>query len=459
MRRSLWYGALAGALASLAAMGLLYLAAALFGWPFLPFALFEGLAGALPGGLVSAGIDAVAGLVTALGVGPTDAAAKLVEQALALGLFVLLCAALGALAGALGGRRAADTNAARRRLLRLGWASALLGASAWALGWALRRPAAAVGSGRPLAAPPPTPIPPAARTGTRPAPGTRPELTANESFYRIDINLRPPAVDGQSWRLVADGLLDRPRSLSLADLRAYPAVTQPITISCISNQIGGDLIGASQWTGLRLRDLARDLGLRPEASALAVEAADGFYETVTMEDLLDPRTLLVYAMNGDTLPVAHGYPLRVYIPNRYGMKQPKWITHIEAVAEPRPGYWVERGWSRQARPHIVTIIDAVGAGDSAAGPVPVGGIAWAGDRGISSVEVQVDDGPWQAATLLDPPLGPLTWVLWRYDWPRRPGRHTFRARATDGAGNLQVGAPGPPHPDGATGYHEVSKSI
>jgi hypothetical protein len=293
------------------------------------------------------------------------------------------------------------------------------------------------------------------RDRVEPAPGTRPELTSNRDFYRIDINTRPVAIDGPSWVLEVAGLFDKPRPLTLADLMAYPAVTQAITLSCISNPVGGDLISTGNWTGARLRDVLKDLGLRPEAKELAIQAADGFYESVTMEDLMDPRTLLVYGMNGETLPVEHGFPLRIYRPNRYGMKQPKWITRIEAIDHAGAGYWVERGWSATARPQIVSVIDTVAVKQAVDGKVPVGGIAWAGDRGIQKVEVQVDEGEWVAAVLRTPPLSSLTWVQWRYDWPRVPGSHTFRVRATDGTGALQKQEVTDVRPDGATGYHMV----
>ncbi|MEZ4616084.1 MAG: molybdopterin-dependent oxidoreductase [Caldilineaceae bacterium] len=182
------------------------------------------------------------------------------------------------------------------------------------------------------------------------APGTRREITANEDFYRIDINTRPPVIERASWQLEVAGLFDQTEPLTLDDLMAMPAVTQPITISCISNRIGGDLISASEWTGVRLRDLLAKVGLQAEAQELAIQATDGFYESVSMQDMMDPRTLLVYGMNGETLPVEHGFPLRIYIPNRYGMKQPKWITQIEATSEKGSGYWVDRNWSAEARP-------------------------------------------------------------------------------------------------------------
>ena len=223
--------------------------------------------------------------------------------------------------------------------------------------------------------------------------------------------------------------------------------------------MGGDLISTSEFTGVPLRELLQDLGIQAGATALLLRAADGYSETVTQEDMWNPRTLLVYAMNGEPLPVEHGFPVRIYIPNRYGMKQPKWITTLQAVKQPEPGYWVARGWSREARPQILSIIDTVALADIRDGRVPVGGTAWAGDRGIRAVEVQVDEGSWAEAALLTPPLGPLTWVLWRYDWPAVPGRHTFRVRATDGTGVLQTGVVHDPYPDGATGYHTVSVTV
>ena len=290
-------------------------------------------------------------------------------------------------------------------------------------------------------------------------PGTRAELTSNEDFYRIDINSVPPVISLDDWFLDVVGRFRNARSLSLEDIMAYPAVTQALTLSCISNWVGGDLIGTSYWTGARLRDVLEDLGLQPEAGALYLEAEDGFYETVVAEDMMDERTLLVYAMNGETLPVEHGFPLRIYIPNRYGMKQPKWIVRMEAIEAWRPGYWVDRGWSMEARPHIVSVIDTLAAEPDAEGIVPVGGIAWAGDRGISRVELQVDDGPWEEAELRTPPLSGLTWVQWRYNWRATEGRHTLTVRATDGAGALQIAEKQDVHPDGATGYHSVRARI
>jgi DMSO/TMAO reductase YedYZ molybdopterin-dependent catalytic subunit len=524
MRRSaIWRGALLGGLISLPIVALLYLGEQLAGLPFVPFDLFDWLARVLPGGVITAGIDTLVRLITALNLGATSLAAKRIEQAGGLLLFVACGTAFGDAivlllrrrawsawqAGAIGGlvafflisalefgrsgwnpavgtvlalalliigwgvvlgvvlgipREAQPTPAARdeisrRALLQLAGGSLAIALGAWGLARLLAARDRATGAGQPLApqAPPTPPLP--ARIGEPPAPGTRAEVTPNDAFYRVDINTRPPRLDGPTWMLEVSGLFANARPLALADLMTYPAVTQPITLSCISNQIGGDLISTSYWTGVRLSDLLQNLGLRPEAKALAISAADGFYESVSMADMRDPRILLVYGMNGQTLPIEHGYPLRIYIPNRYGMKQPKWITRIEAIDHDGAGYWVDRGWSKEARPQILAIIDSVAQDQIVAGRVPIGGIAWAGDRGIRTVEVQVDGGAWDAAELLSPPFGPLTWVLWRYEWPVVAGRHTFRVRATDGKGVLQIEQLAEPHPNGATGYHAVMVSF
>jgi DMSO/TMAO reductase YedYZ molybdopterin-dependent catalytic subunit len=382
-----------------------------------------------------------------------------------------LCIAWGALIG-----RACSPPAVDRPELARGrrlWTVTVLGAGvssllALMLG-RLRRGRVAGGTGPSLgridvgATAGPAASPPAATLAARPAPvpGTRPEITDNDRFYRIDINLHAPEIDARAWKLELAGLVERPRAFTLEEIHARPAITQAITLECISNPVGGDLIGTSLWTGVRLRDVLREAGLRSAAAAVWVQAADGFYETVEMDDALDERTLLVHAMNGVPLAAEHGFPLRIYIPDRYGMKQPKWIRRLEVIDRWRPGYWVERGWSRKAVPQTTAVIDTAVRADGArgAGSVMVGGIAFAGARGVSRVEVQVDDGPWSPAELRTPSLSPLTWVEWRYAWGGPPGRHALRVRAYDGAGHLQPTQPQPPHPSGATGIHAIVKTV
>lgn len=295
----------------------------------------------------------------------------------------------------------------------------------------------------------------------KPVRGTRAELTPNDRFYRIDIDLEPPRVDAAKWRLHVDGLVATPLELGLDEIRALPRVTQDITLECISNPLGGDLVSTSRWTGVPLLDLIRRAAPSDRARTIHMEAADGFYESLTMTEAQDRRVLLVYEMNGVPLPVEHGFPLRIYIPNRHGMKQPKWITRLRLSDEEGHGYWVDRGWSKEAIVKTTSVIDTVGASMmlGASEVLSIGGMAYAGARGIDKVEVQVDDGPWSEAQLVAPPLGPLTWVLWRYDWPYRSGRHTFRVRAYDGMGALQPTIEHGPRPDGASGIHSVTMNV
>jgi DMSO/TMAO reductase YedYZ molybdopterin-dependent catalytic subunit len=292
-------------------------------------------------------------------------------------------------------------------------------------------------------------------------PGTRPELTKNEDFYRIDINLQPPQVDGEDWRLKVEGLVERPLSLSLPDIRSRPSQTQAITLSCISNPVGGDLISSSFWTGVPLVRILEEVGLKEGVQEIFIESADGFYESVPLAEARDARTLLVYEMNGEPLPPGHGFPLRLFIPGHFGMKQPKWIKRLEAIDRHGPGYWVDRNWSATAIVQTTSVVDAAAAGADAAEKriLPVGGIAYAGSRGISAVEVRVDEGRWEKAELRLPALSPLTWVQWRYFWKSTPGRHTFRVRAYDGTGKPQETAEHPPYPNGATGIHELTADI
>ncbi|MAT98328.1 MAG: molybdopterin-binding oxidoreductase [Anaerolineaceae bacterium] len=526
LRHKTLHGGFIGGGVGLMLLALFYLGDRLFRLPFLPFNFFDWLARALPGELVTLGIDSIVDAILFLNLGSsTSATAKLIEQIIALTIFVLLWVVIGWLIALVSQQTRFSAHQAGltaalllfgaiaiilnvetvQQPLALAWQFILLVAGGWAISWGLaaareaetavsnrrnflnrfggvvlgvtvgaagigwlfgRQPAdtgaeeAVDTSGDGMAMADVATDPEELQGRLEPAPGTRPEITPDGEFYRIDINTRPPVIERADWELQVDGLFDNPRNLTLADLMAFPAVTQPLTLSCISNRIGGDLISAADWTGVRLGLLLEDLGLQPEAQELTIEAEDGFYESVSMPDMMDPRTLLVYAMNGETLPQRHGFPLRIYIPNRYGMKQPKWITRIEAIEGEGPGYWVERGWSEEARPKVISIIDNVAVDQRLDnGRIPIGGIAWAGDRGIQRVEVQVDDGEWQAAQLRLPPLSTLTWVQWRYDWPAASGEHTFRVRATDGEGTLQIGEESDVRPDGATGYHAVTETI
>jgi DMSO/TMAO reductase YedYZ molybdopterin-dependent catalytic subunit len=297
-----------------------------------------------------------------------------------------------------------------------------------------------------------------------PVPGTRPEYTPVKDHYQVFIGLEPTVIDGASWRLPITGLVDNPLMLTLDDFREnYPPISRYITLSCISGRIGTSLISTTYWTGASVQDVLEDAGLQPEARYLHITSGDGFYETIPLDLIMsDHRIMFCYAWDGNTLPVGHGFPLRIWIPDRFGMKQPKWITGVEVTDTYTEGYWVERNWSEVARVRTTSVIDTVAVehvlekdGDRY---VPIGGIAFAGDRGISQVEVSVDGGSWEPAQLRSP-LSDTTWVIWRYEWLFQQGNHTFEVRCFTREGILQELESRPARPDGATGTHSVEADI
>jgi len=297
-----------------------------------------------------------------------------------------------------------------------------------------------------------------------PAPGTRPEYTPLKDHYKVFIKLEPTEIDESSWKLPIIGLVANPLMLSLDELRQnYPVREQYVTISCISGRVGTSLIGTTQWTGASVQDVLADAQVQPGARYLRIGSGDGFYETVDL-DLInsDKRIMFCYAWDGNPLPVDHGFPLRIWIPDRFGMKQPKWITSIEVTDTYQEGYWVERGWDEVAQVKTTSVIDSVAVEaiyDGPDGPlVPVGGIAFSGARGISKVEVRVDGGAWEQA-LLRSPLSETTWVIWRYDWPLEAGDHIFEVRGYEGDGTPQVAEESNAHPSGATGIHSVEATL
>ncbi|MCA9921330.1 MAG: molybdopterin-dependent oxidoreductase, partial [Anaerolineales bacterium] len=255
-----------------------------------------------------------------------------------------------------------------------------------------------------------------------PAPGTRAEYTPIEDHYSVFLRTEPSIIEEADWILPITGMVDNPQMLTLANIRNnYPAHSQFVTLSCISGRIGTTLISTTEWTGVSAQDLLADVGIHPDAKYLDITSEDGFHESVALELINnDPRIMFCYDWDGQPLPKDHGFPLRIWIPDRYGMKQPKWITGIEVTDEYRQGYWVERNWSETAQVKTTSVIDTVAVDNiiekGLQHLVPIGGIAWAGDRQISKVEVRVDGGDWQEADLRTP-LSETTWVIWRYDWP------------------------------------------
>jgi DMSO/TMAO reductase YedYZ molybdopterin-dependent catalytic subunit len=310
---------------------------------------------------------------------------------------------------------------------------------------------------------------PNADSPVTPAPGTRPELTSVADHYRIDILAGSLPSIPQDYTLPIGGLVANSVDWTLDEIRALPNISEYITMSCISNRLGGSLISTTKWTGVSFQEILNIVQPSENAQAIKITGYDGFDEYIDL-DLVreDERIMLAYAFNDQDLPLRNGYPLRTHIPNRYGMKQPKWIQAIEFVDAWEPGYWVRRGWSRDAMVNTTSVIDTVATRDvyTEEGQllVPIGGIAWAGAHGIARVEISVDGGEWQAAELREP-LSERAWVLWRYNWAFAEGNHQFQVRAYEKAPDgqsdpiLQSTETRGTRPDGATGIHVVTVMV
>jgi DMSO/TMAO reductase YedYZ molybdopterin-dependent catalytic subunit len=290
----------------------------------------------------------------------------------------------------------------------------------------------------------------------QPAPGTRPEYTPLQDHFRLDISRSIPHIDEANWRLEVSGLMAEPVSMTLEEIvTGFEATSKIITMSCISNGIGGNMIGTTRWTGVPFHLLLDAWNIDEEATYLKISSIDGFFEYVSI-DLIreDERVMLAYAWDGQPLEDKYGFPVRIYIPDLYGMKLPKWITHIEVVDEWEEGYWLKRGWSINAIVEQTSVIDTIATDDSfdVDGQlfVPIGGIAYAGAKEISKVEIRFDDGEWVEARIKDP-LSELSWVVWRYDWPFEEGRHKVCVRCYDGNGTLQIEEGGNREADGKRG--------
>jgi DMSO/TMAO reductase YedYZ molybdopterin-dependent catalytic subunit len=295
--------------------------------------------------------------------------------------------------------------------------------------------------------------------------GVTPLVMPNDRFYRIDTALITPSVDVASWRLRVHGMVDREITLSYADLAELPLFEQYVTIACVSNEVGGKLVGNAKWTGVKLRDVLAMAGVQAGATQLVGRSVDGWTAGMPTAWVMDParEPMIALKMNDVALPRNHGFPARLIVPGLYGyVSATKWLSDLELTTlEAFNGYWVPLGWSKLGPILTQARIDTPSNGQSVgAGRVPIAGIAWAPDRGISKVEVAID-GAWQDAKL-STPISNATWVQWLVAWDAAasgPGSHTIEVRATDGTGAVQTSDVTPPAPDGARGHHTIRVSV
>ena len=297
------------------------------------------------------------------------------------------------------------------------------------------------------------------------------EVTPTYLFYRIDINPIVPQVDSKSWNLTINGLVEKPLTINYDQIKAMPSVEEYVTLECISNKVGGDLISTAIWKGVRLSYLLDKAAIKPNVKYVVFRCADGYDVGIPIERSQMEGTILAYDMNYTPLTPKHGFPVRAIVPGLYGMMNPKWITEIELVDKVYEGYWQRLGWANNAEDKTGSSIlipgqaparqrfrklDETGA-PSDGSKVPIAGIAFAGDRGIAKIEVSNDGGTtWKTAQVKDP-LSQYTWVLWTAGYvPPNKENYAIVVRATDRTGKIQTTEMSPPFPNGATGYHTIT---
>ena len=378
------------------------------------------------------------------------------------------------------------TAVGRRGFLMLGGLAAVLGLAAAGLGRALadRGPQASAAP-KPLNLPEKstseTPekgagteeavkhetLPPPPKDASIDAPGMVPLITPASSFYLIDTALVSPRIDVNSWKLSVKGAVDNPIELSYKDLLGMSTREADITLSCVSNVVGGGLVSNGRWTGVLLSDVLAEAGVSRDkitrsSRQLVGRSVDGFTSGFRTDIALDGREALVaFGLNGSELPIKHGYPVRLVVPGLYGyVSATKWLSEIELTSWNFDAYWIQRTWSKEGPIKTQSRIDTVQDGEQlSAGKIPVGGIAWAPHRGIERVELSTDGGQTWNQTRLAKQLAIDTWRQWIYEWDAGPGEYTLMVRATDGEGVTQIATQAPPHPSGATGYHTVGVTV
>ncbi|POH71435.1 oxidoreductase [Cryobacterium zongtaii] len=410
--------------------------------------------------IVAAGLVALAAALTRAGASPFDAVPPVLAMVVAALVLTMLINRLRV-------RRAPTSAAAeldRRRFLVYTGISAGAGVLAAIGGQLLTAGSRAADAARalfPLPAPstPGTPIPAGASFDID---GLTPIITPNAEFYRIDTALSVPRIDPSTWTLRITGLVENEVEIDFAELLALPLAESTTTLACVSNYVGGDLIGNAVWLGYPIRDLLARAKPLADADMVLSRSQDGWTASTPLEALTDDRnSILAVGMNGEPLPLEHGYPVRMVVPGLYGyVSATKWVTELVVTRfDQETAYWSTRGWSQKGPVKLSSRVDVPRENASVdAGTVTVAGVAWSQHVGISAVDVQVDDGDWNPATLADA-ISVDTWRQWRWDWDAPSGSHTLRVRATDANGLVQTSKLADVAPDGATGLHEISVSI
>jgi DMSO/TMAO reductase YedYZ molybdopterin-dependent catalytic subunit len=293
-------------------------------------------------------------------------------------------------------------------------------------------------------------------------PGITPIVVPNNDFYRIDTALIVPQVDPSGWKLTIKGMVDNEMTYTYDELVARASTVEPVTLSCVSNEVGGNLVGNAVWQGVPLVDLLNEAGVQPGATQIKSSSVDGWDCGFPTDLAFDGRTALVaIGMNNEPLPAAHGFPARIVVAGLYGyVSATKWLDSIELTTlEAFDGFWIPRGWSKLGPIKTQSRIDTPRSRDAlSAGTIPIAGVAWAPDTGIERVEVRIDGGEWNEATLGES-LGINAWRQWVLRWEAQPGRHTLEVRATDATGTTQTEVRTPVDPDGASGWHTVEVDV
>ncbi len=357
-------------------------------------------------------------------------------------------------------RAGADLHSFNRRKLLTGVAvgAGVAGASGLAGGWLAGRNDVSgarteVAKALPTAATPLPELPPGVDFKI---PNLSPFTTPNHDFYRVDTALVVPSVDPKTWTLRIHGMVDRPIELTFDQLIRRPLMEADVTLTCVSNDVNGPYVGNARWLGVAMADVLREAGLQADADMLLSTSDDGWTCGTPVDVVMDGRNaMFAFAMNGEVLPVSHGFPVRQVVPGLYGyVSATKWVVDIKVTRFDRDeAYWTPRGWAPRGPIKTQSRID-LPRNKVKAGTNTIAGVAWAQHRGIEKVEVKVDESEWRVARLAEVP-GPDTWRQWAIDWDFTPGLHTIRCRATDATGQTQTNRGAPPAPDGATGYPSV----